>query len=211
MIGDVLSRIRIFSIPDPRVQKAMDPESRNLVRNTAFYHRFTLNLCFDLKLISTLLEIRGRLSLTSSCSFSSLPTPPARLQWFTSPDASCKSITGSLFQLPFIWWTWDTPTPPPVVTSLLRLKHAWSAESRIYLPRLFWGGEGINLSPAYVGPPPPHPRWLFLFRRFIRQILQSLPPILDMMGLLLFNTVIYSVIGETVSVFKRVKELVVLL
>jgi hypothetical protein len=32
-----------------------------------------------------------------------------------------------------------------------------------------------------------------------------------MMGLLLFNTVIYSVIGETVSVFKRVKELVVLL
>jgi two pore calcium channel protein 1 len=37
-----------------------------------------------------------------------------------------------------------------------------------------------------------------MFRRFIRQILQSLPPILDMMGLLLFITVIYSVIGEAI-------------
>lgn len=32
-------------------------------------------------------------------------------------------------------------------------------------------------------------------RRFIRQILQSLPPILDMMGLLLFFVSIYSLLG----------------
>lgn len=32
-------------------------------------------------------------------------------------------------------------------------------------------------------------------RRFIRQILQSLPPIIDMMGLLLFFVCIYSLLG----------------
>ena len=33
-------------------------------------------------------------------------------------------------------------------------------------------------------------------RRFIRQILQSLPPVLDMMALLLFTMLIYSVLGD---------------
>lgn len=32
-------------------------------------------------------------------------------------------------------------------------------------------------------------------RRFIRQVLQSLPPILDMLGLLLFFMAIYSLLG----------------
>lgn len=38
--------------------------------------------------------------------------------------------------------------------------------------------------------------WLGFFFRFIRQIIQSLPPILDMLLLLLFFMLIFSILGE---------------
>ncbi len=95
-----LSRIRIFSSripkPDSGSRSWIQGSKKHWIPNpgtwfatlplTMCYDRFTLNLCLDLKLTSTLLEIRGRLPLTSFAkgvaAFPLSPLPPSDYSYY---------------------------------------------------------------------------------------------------------------------------------
>jgi hypothetical protein len=68
---------------------------------TMCYGRFTRNLCLDLKLIFYTVrnprEVASRIVFKKHCSFS-IPPPPSDYSNITSPEASCKSITGRFFK-----------------------------------------------------------------------------------------------------------------